>query len=107
MQIKSKSGFLAGAALAAVLGAAGVTSQVYAEGSSSAAEVQRGVPGVDVDLNANRSQGLDVDMQAGNQNDSDNGILRSDPDTQTLGAGADTTTTDTGSEMREPIADRG
>lgn len=112
MQIKSKSGFILGTALATVLGVAGVTSQVSAQegtrDSSPPAEVQRGVPGVDVDLNANRSQGLDVDMQAGNRNDADNGIARTDPDTRTLGAGSDTTvSSDTGGEMRTPIADRG
>jgi hypothetical protein len=106
-------------ALAAALAIGGVTGQVMAEGSSSSAEVQQGVPGVDVDMNASRSQGMDMDMQAGNRNDSDNGVPGADVDTRTLGAGADTgtassdsdTTTlgagaDTGSDMRAPIQDR-
>lgn len=94
-------------ALAAVVAIAGVTSQVQAEGSSSAAEVQRGVPGVDVDVNASRSKGVDVDMQAGNRNDSDNGVPGVDVDTRTAGAGAETRTVDSGSgKMRTPIQDR-
>jgi hypothetical protein len=118
---QSKSKVLLGSALAAVFAVAGVVSQVQAEGSSSSAEVQRGVPGVDVDMNASRSGLPNVDLQAGNQNDSDNGVMRTDPDTRTLGAGADTGTTtssdtstlgasadtgDSGSQMRAPIQDR-
>lgn len=119
---QSKSKVLLGSALAAVFAVAGVgvVSQVQAEGSSSSAEVQRGVPGVDVDLNASRSGGPDMDIQAGNRNDSDNGLLRNEPDTRTLGAGADTdkdanrdtstlgasADTDSGSQMRTPIQDR-
>lgn len=99
---KTPSKFLLWPALAAAIAVGGIASQVQAEGSSSTAEVQRGVPGVDVDLNANRSQGLDVDMQAGAQNDSDNGITNTDPDTRTLGAGGDM---DSGS-TRTPIVDR-
>lgn len=104
-----KSRFLVWPAIAAAIAVGGIASQVQAEGSSSKAEVQRGVPGVDVDLNANRKTGVDVDMQAGARNDSDNGPGGEKPDTGTLGAGADTGSTagsgDTGT-MRAPIQDR-
>lgn len=92
-------------AFAAVVAVAGVASQVQAEGSSSAAEVQRGVPGVDVDLNASKSKGVDVDLQAGNRNDSDNGVPGVDVDTRTAGAGAETQPSGSG-QMRAPIQDR-
>ena len=105
-----KSRFLVWPALAAAIAVGGIASQVQAEGSSSKAEVQRGVPGVDVDVNANRSKGVDVDLQAGNRNDSDNGPGREKPDTGTLGAGSDAGTSTTGASgsgsMRAPIQDR-
>lgn len=108
MQSKSSKSRLLWPALgAAALAVAGVSTHVYAEGSSSPAEVQRGVPGVDVDVNKDRSKGADVDIQAGNKNDSDNGALTRDSDTRKLGAGSDTGTSDSGSAtMRKPMQDR-
>jgi hypothetical protein len=96
MQTKNKLLIPAVAALMAVGGITGV----MAEGSSSPAEVQRGVPGMDIDMNKKADGGLDVDVQAGNQNDKDNGI-----DTRTLGAGADNMGS-TESANRAPLVDR-
>ncbi len=104
MQSKSKSRLAVTALAAALTVGGGLLTQVYAEGSSSPAEVQRGVPGVDMDVNASRTQGLDIDAQAGNRNDRDNGIANTDPDTRTLGAGSDTMDSD--SQSRPPIQDR-
>lgn len=85
---KRKARFILLPAFAAALAIGGIASQVQAEGSSSSAEVQRGIPGVDIDL-PSRSQGADVDLQAGSQNDRDAGVPGVDVDTRTSGAGPD------------------
>lgn len=96
MQSKQKSRLFVTAVAAVLTVGGGIATQVYAEGSSSPAEVQRGVPGVDMDVNKT-SKGVDVDAQAGNKNDSDNGVLNRDTnkETHTLGAGSDTSGTST------------
>lgn len=103
--------------------------QVHAQGSTSGtptrpAEMQRGIPGVDIDLGTNgraatngvpgvdvdlRSQragntngvpGVDVDLQAPSAGNT-NGVPGVDVDTRTAGAGSSGT-----SGMRPPIQDR-
>lgn len=100
-----KSKLLLWPALAAAIALGGATGQAMAEGSSSKAEVQRGVPGVDVDVNKSSSKGVDVDLQAGNKNDSDNGVPGVDVDARKSGAGPDTRTM-ASKEQRRPIQDR-
>ena len=102
--MQSKQKFLVPAIAAAIAlgGIVSVQAQSQSqEGSSSPAEVQRGVPGVDVDVNANKGGLPNLDVQAGNKNDSDNGILK--PDTSAAGAGPEKQSAD---GMRKPIQDR-
>jgi hypothetical protein len=100
--------FLAWPALAVALAIAGqAQAQGKAEGSSPPSEVNRGVPGVDVDVNRTPSGGVNVDAQAGNKNDDDKLQKSVQRNTRDMGAsGSETTTTRASSGTRKPTQDR-
>ena len=109
-------------ALAAAIAIGGVTGQVLAQGSSSvgqggsSAEVDRGVPGVDLNLPkalGGKGAGATVSNQDDQKTDSQQAASNQDTsqpgsDTSTMGAGPDTSSSQgsSGSSGRAPIQDR-